>query len=70
MVNAKGIKELTEALEQEIQERSKKIVSKAPAIAYLKGALDFANGNIKLKEGEDGVQSFNQTGNGIENSKS
>jgi len=64
-------KKILEALEEEIESRSKQLASSDPTIAYLRGALDFANGNIQLKEGEeDGIKKPAVVGNIVENTKS
>jgi len=63
--------ELLEAIEQEIDNRSNQLTSSDPTIAYLRGALDFANGNIQIKEGvEDGIKSTAVKSNVIKDSKS
>ena len=64
-------KTLLVAIEEEIENRSKHLTSTDPTIAYLRGALDFANGNIQIKEGvEDGNQSATVDRSIVKNSKS
>jgi len=64
-------RKILEALEEEIENRSKQLESSDPTIAYLRGALDFANGNIQLKEeGKDGIKKPVVVGNIVENTKS
>ena len=64
-------RKILEALEEEIENRSKQLESSDPTIAYLRGALDFANGNIQLKEEEkNGIKKPVVVGNIVENTKS
>ena len=62
--------QLIEALRTEIDSRSNTLVSQDPTVAYLKGALDYANGNIKIREDQDGTQGTIVEGETVENTTS